>query len=621
MEIFVGMRKPGRAIVGAIVAAVLGGCADLALEPDRVPHSMVLLPADTLITEGDPLRLRVTVLDVDGNVIPGPPSWAPPEWEVSDAEAVQVAPDGTVIGAAGTSTRVIARSAGLEAWTTLRINPLSVALSAPAVYLNQAAQNVDGTVPLIAGRRALLRVFANGDEVSFYEPRVRATFYRDGGAVHSVSINSPAELLPDQVVESRLDRSYNAVIPGEVLQPGVGLVVEIDPDGVVPQSSASQSRIPAQGVMPLDIVEMPNLHQVIVPVLVTWAPDERVFNWTRGLTAESPQLQLARTLLPIGDMTVEVHETYYTSADLTEGAGWNAFIREIRTLYFMEGEKGYYYGALQLPAGSAWGGLGYLHLPVSVGRASEGTYAHELGHNMNLRHAPCGSAGGPDPNYPYDDGSSGIWGYHIQRGRLIDPEQYRDLMGYCSPDWVSDFHFIRATNFRMVRDTRPAPGTAGAPAAVDAPAPADVAAAHEKTLLLWGGAGGGEFMLEPAFLIDAPAKLPEAAGPYRLEGFGPEGEQRFSFSFTPDPVEHGGAHFFFTVPYDPDRDGALERVVLTGREGEHTLRSGSTPPMAIITNRATGQVRAILRNWGGGFARIDGDTEIMVSDGLPGGIR
>lgn len=616
-----GMRISRQAIVVAAVAAASGSCADLALEPDRVPHSMMLLPADTLITEGDPLRLRVTVLDEEGNVMPGPPSWAPPTWEILDSDAVQIAPDGTVIGGAGTSTRITARSAGLEAWTTLRINPLSVALSAPVIYLNQAAQNEDGAVPIIAGRKALLRVFANGDEVSFYQPRVRATFYRDGETVHSVLINPPAELLPDEVVEGRIDRSYNAVIPGEVLQPGVGLVVEIDPDGVVPQSAASQSRIPAQGVMPLDIVDLPALHQVIVPVLVTWAPDERVFNWTTGLTAESPQLQLARTLLPIGDMTVEVHETYHTSADLTESAGWRAFLREIRVLWLMDDMRGYYYGALQIPPGSAWGGLGYFNQRVSVGRAREDTYAHELGHNMSLRHAPCGSAAGPDPDYPYDDGSTGIWGYHIERGRLTDPEQYRDLMGYCTPDWVSDYHFIRATNFRLATAASQETGAGPATTAGPASAAAHVPAASDKTLLLWGGADGDELLLEPAFLIDAPATLPETGGPYRLEGLGPGEEQRFAFAFTPDPVEHGGAHFMFAVPYDRERDGALERVVLTGPDGEFTLRAGSTPPMAIITNRATGQVRAILRDWNGGFNRVGGDIEVMVSDGLPGGTR
>ena len=41
--------------------------------------------------------------------------------------------------------------------------------------------------------------------------------------------------------------------------------------------------------------------------------------------------------------------------------------------------------------------------------------------------------------------------------------------------------------------------------------------------------------------------------------------------------------------------------------------------MAIIRNIATGQVRAILRDWAGGFARAGGDVEILVSDGLPGG--
>lgn len=604
------MRIPIKPVALAALAVAAGGCADLALEPDRVPHSMVLVPADTLITQGDPARLKVTVLDVEGDVIPGPPSWAPPEWEISDPDAVEIAPDGTITGLRGTSTRVIARVAGLEAWTTLRINPNSVSLSAPVVYLTQAAQNIDGTVPILAGRQALLRVFATGDEVSFYEPRVRATFYKDGEVVHSATINPGSDLLPEDVVEGRLDRSYNALIPGEVLQPGVGLVIDLDADDVVPREPGTGDRVPAEGVMPLNIVDMPNLHQIIVPVLVTWAPDERVFNWTRGMTADSRHLQLARTLLPVGPMTVEVHETFHTSADLTTQGGWSRFIREIRTMFFLEGERGYYYGALELPSGSAWGGLGYLGFPhVSVGRASEGTYAHELGHNMDLRHAPCGGAGGPDPNYPYDGGSSGIWGYNLQRSRLVDPEQYKDLMGYCRPDWVSDYHFIRAAEHRLATETGRA--TAADRAAGEA----------ERTLLLWGGAGGGELLVEPAFLIDAPARLPTEPGPYRLEGFGPGGRHHFSFDFTPDPVEHGGAHFMFAVPYDPDRDGAVERVVLTGPEGEFTLRAGSTAPMAIITNRGTGQVRAILRDWNGGFNRVGGDIDIMVSDGLPGGAR
>jgi hypothetical protein len=268
----------------------------------------------------------------------------------------------------------------------------------------------------------------------------------------------------------------------------------------------------------------------------------------------------------------------------------------------MEGDEGYYYGVVQLPQGSVYGGLGYIGFPVSVGRARADTYAHELGHNTSLRHAPCGGAFGPDPNYPYTDGSSGGWGYDFERGSLVDPGEYKDLMGYCLPDWVSDYHFVRAMEHRLAEEN--AAPEAGVP---------------EKTLMLWGSANSEEMLLEPAFLIDGVADVPGEGGPYRLEGFGPGGELRFAFGFTPNPVEHGGAQFLFNVPYDPERNGALESVILSGPGGEFTLDPSSTPPMAIIRDRGTGQVRAIRRNWEGGVAGPDGDLDIIVSDGLPGG--
>ncbi len=38
------------------------------------------------------------------------------------------------------------------------------------------------------------------------------------------------------------------------------------------------------------------------------------------------------------------------------------------------------------------------------------------------------------------------------------------------------------------------------------------------------------------------------------------------------------------------------------------------------TSSRTGRVRAILRDWGGGFTRLEGNSEIQVSDGLPAGM-
>ncbi len=608
-------NQVSRAAPLAVGVLLTAACADLALEPDGAPHFMEITPANALVTEGDVAKLTLNVMDVDLNPVPGPPSWAPARWEISDPTSIDIAPSGDFTALGGGNLKVIARAAGLEAWTTLRVNPANIRLYASAIYLNQAIQNVDGTVPIIAGRDALLRIFATGDETSFYLPHVRATLYLDGDVVHSALMIPEGDHLPSTVEESRMDLSFNTLVPGEFVQPGLGLVVELDTEGIVPQDVGSTPRIPAEGVMDLGVIEVPTHVQTIVPTLISSAPNERIFDWTNGLNPDHRHMRFPRTVMPIGDMEVIVHEPFYTSDDLTTGNGWNRYLRALRVVWRMEGEVGYYYGAVVLPPGSAWGGLGYVGLPVSVGRDSDRTFAHELGHNMNLRHAPCGSAGGPDPNYPYDGGTTGVWGYDVHRSRLVDPRQYKDLMGYCNPDWVSDYHFNRALDHRRATENfGDASAAASAPAAPDA-------TLSQKTLLLWGGIGDDEFLLEPAFLLDGTAKLPESGGPYRIEGFGVDGATQFGFNFTPDPVEYGGGHFLFAVPYDPERDGVLDRVVLSGPERTFALRPGGTDPMAIIVNRDTGRVRAILRDWDGGFNLLDGNTEIMVSDGLPGGAR
>ena len=182
-------------------------------------------------------------------------------------------------------------------------------------------------------------------------------------------------------------------------------------------------------------------------------------------------------------------------------------------------------------------------------------------------------------------------------------------MGYCRPDWVSDYHFTRAFEYR-----------------VDSELGSDAAALRERALpesvlLLWGDIDTDGVTMDPAFLFESEPVLPEAPGPYRVEGIGPSGTTVFSYSFTPSPLEYGGASFVFMVPYDRERDGALERIVLRGPAGHFTLTSGSSPPMAIVRDRESGQVRAFLRDWSQGMNRITADAEILISDGIPGGAK
>jgi hypothetical protein len=598
------------ALLAAVVVAA--ACSDFALEPDRVPTKLILEPADTLITQGDQAKMRVTVLDQDGEPFPVVPSWAPPRWTPSLPEAVTIAPNGDVQALGGGEVLVGAELAGLKAWTNLRINPSEVTLSAPVAYFIQAAQNLEGSVPIVAGRRALLRVFVTSDPGSFYQPRALVSFYLDGQEVHSVTLRPNSYLIPDVVEENRIDRSFNAVIPESVLQPGVEMVLELDVERVVPLAPGSQVRIPAEGRTALDVRAVPRMDLTVVPTLLASDPNESIFGWTDGLTSSSSGARFARSVLPIADLDLQVRDPYTTTADLTTESGWGAFLREIDVLRATDGAAGYYYGAVVLPSGSPYGGLGYLGRPASVGRPTESTLAHELGHNLDLRHAPCGGVSSFDGNYPHDGGSIGVWGYDPTGGSglggLKDPDQFKDLMGYCTPRWVSDYHFTKALVYRVEEEPFMAPK--GGP---------------EPVLLLWGSVDDGVLHLEPTFTLEAPPTLPAEDGPYRLDGVDTNGRPLFSLSFGLNEDSWGGGHFTFAVPLGADEAEALESVALTGPEGLVRIdRSTDSSPMALVTDRSTGRIRAILRD-GVLPATLAADVAVVFSDGLPargpGGVR
>lgn len=78
-----------------------------------------------------------------------------------------------------------------------------------------------------------------------------------------------------------------------------------------------------------------------------------------------------------------------------------------------------------------------------TGDESAWVMAHELGHNHGAPHAPCAVLDYFDQDYPYANGALGTTGYDQVSGNFYPSSDRRDVMGYCTPQWISDYNYRR----------------------------------------------------------------------------------------------------------------------------------------------------------------------------------
>ena len=488
-------------------------------------------------------------------------------------------------------------------------NPASVTMSVPHAYLTQAAQDREGGVPLVANRRALLRVFATADEVNGFLPGAAATFFRDGVETYRTELVPPGGGIPLAVDESRLERSFNAVIPGRVLQPGVSMVVELDPDDTLPLTSSSRSRFPAEGRHDLDVRQLPPLRVTLVPVqyhseenrdvnpgVAAFASELAAAAMDGGSAIARSVLRHARTVLPAGDLHVALREPYHTWADTSE-AGIVGLIGEIELLRMLDAAdpREHYSGNLRrsrdrfpgtrTPTGptasGCWEGESSLmgshgagsascRGPDDCGWCSLTSWATILGRP----HTPCEDpvtdpGDGRSPSTPGRVALSACGGTISATATAIGggegPGSRASLRsrGVPGPDVV----LLSSVDQRLqlLEDAGiPTRGRRGVPGSrQSAPRGGSAKLGRGEMLLLWGGVHAGELRLEPAFVYPTTARLPSSAGPYRLSGHDGAGRILFSLSFTPASLAHGthdeNRAFAFAIPFDPAWTETLDR--------------------------------------------------------------
>ena len=459
--------------------------------------------------------------------------------------------------------------------------------SPPHAYLFQRVHSFFESVSLIAGESATLRIFPTATtSTTITIPRAVATFYLDNTAVHTASIAAKNHPIPTQVWPELLDRSLNANIPATVIEPGLEMVIEIDPDDTVPDNLGVTKRIPASGRRSINVVTVPEFKLVFVPLVTSGQPGGDAVVATAQAMATNPDthtlLSDVRTFLPIKDISATVHATVTTSSrdayDLLD---------EVIAAHSLATDKSGYWMGLHIRPRRRVAGLARLNGIYSVVTLSSGTIAHELGHNLSLLHAPCGNPSFLDPNYPHDGGLIGSWGY--DSNTLYAPDTHADVMSYCDPDWISDYHFNKllgyyasSSEFSVSKEPPLATPPSG------------------PSLLLWGGIDADSSPhLRPIFVVEATPSLPEAPGPWQLVGRASNGDDLFHLTFAMPVISDGdgSSSFAFVVPLQQEQGQSLNSVTLSGPGGSFTIDENYDDPAAIVIDQASGQVTGFLDNY------------------------
>jgi hypothetical protein len=445
-------------------------------------------------------------------------------------------------------------------------------LSIGAMYFVQAVQDLAGSVPLVAGHPALLRVFGRANQCNAATPEVRVTL--STGDVYDVRLDAAESAAATDINEAYLTRSWNVLIPGSKVQPGLTAVAEIDPDNAIAEADEGDNRFPPSGAQAPNVRVMPTIGLRFVPVTIGGATGQV------SSTRIDSLLSLAYKIHPVSGYDVDIRAVPYTSSrpPLTrdDANSWAGVLSEINVLRTADSSRRYYHGIVHVGYTSGVAGIAYIGGRAGVSwdnlpSAAE-VVAHELGHNFGRLHSPCGNPGGVDQSYPYSDGRTGAYGYDIVNGSLRVPAA-TDIMGYCNNKWISAYTFT---------------GMLFALEGQQASLPVVSSTEVEPALLVWGRVDDGVLTLEPAFEVRTRAALPSASGAYRVAALDEAGAEITALSFDAERIaDLPGDHrtFAFAMPMRllRGRTPAALRLSGGGRAVTHTRSAAvSDVPSATV---------------------------------------
>lgn len=607
--------QQGVTTISATVGTV-GGSAQVNVA--LVPVTTVTISEDSVRLTRSPLvgaesrQLIAQLRDSTGAVLVG----RPVVWTSVAPSVASITLSGLVSAVSAGVTRVIASSlegradTALVLVTTVDTLPDDADIAITAAVWTQGVQNVAGTIPLIPdGRAAVLNVLLNATRDIATPSRLVLRLLDGAGSV--VHTDTASVVVSSALLGAFVAPTVQFLVPATALRPGRRWEVVRDPSGALADADAANDRQPRAGAALLNLYEVPPLKIRLVPIVLT-AHGNATGNVTSNNLAE--YMRLVRALLPHGPLEVSIGTPLASARSFgsapTGGASpfWTGLLADIDQARVADPSfaDAHWIGVVLPPAGfnfSAFGGFGYIpsggssYGPatrttalVSVGwfnreSATRELVAHELGHNFGRRHAPCGIAESPDPSFPNVGGTVGefahdvnAWALGLASGAASVPAATGDIMGYCTPVWISAYSYSGMLAFRG-----PVTVALGSPGAAATALPRRI-----RSLVVRGTVRSGVVAIEPALAIYVFA-TGEDSGDHIVEGRAQDGRVLFQRRFLLTALDHDATtrSFAVAVPIDDAMMNALESVVVRGPGGTASRNRSRTMLAAPPAMRRT----------------------------------
>jgi hypothetical protein len=342
-------------------------------------------------------------------------------------------------------------------YTDLNINSLEV---------TQAVQNPNNSVPLVAGRPTILRIYPHTntfDPVQGVSVSVSAT--RSGQLLPgSPLMTGPASVVVNPA-RNDINSSFNVRLPSDWLSGVVTLLITIDPENYIEEKDDTNNTFSTT----LTFNVVPDLYVTVIPV------NHYVDVQYIGPSEYSYIEEKLMKTYPVKAVHITHHANYNFDGTLIDLYGWNSLLTQIGNLHYAESASSIQinYGLIPVETssghtwlmyGSGYQGNGDVGGRAAIGLASSSNYhidggvlaAHEIGHNLARLHSPCGVTSGLDRSYPYSGGAIGQFGLDVTdlTQFKLYPNTIRDLMSYCQPAWISDYTYQGMYNYLLQQSYR-----------------------------------------------------------------------------------------------------------------------------------------------------------------------